>query len=220
MYSLLRVNRGYTNQLGLPYFLYPSGSFRFNYFSLSDFPWNNKSEWKPPNSKMFLSMASCIPWSTWITFSDAGLLSLLGCTSCHVQMAFLPHAEYSVLNAISSDGDIVTSAFSLFSFAWHVCAHLSLQYLTNFILDLSFMWHIHWVLPCGPIWVFKICFKWWLNTGAPGWLSQLSFCLWLRLWLRILGWSPASGSLLSEESASPSPSAAPTCALSCLLSLK
>jgi len=36
------------------------------------------------------------------------------------------------------------------------------------------------------------------NTGAPGWLSGLSVCLWLTSWSQ----SPESGFLLNEESAS------------------
>ena len=38
--------------------------------------------------------------------------------------------------------------------------------------------------------------------------------------LRVLGWSPASGSLFDEEPASPSPSAPPLLVLSLSLSLK
>ena len=43
--------------------------------------------------------------------------------------------------------------------------------------------------------------------GAPGWFSRLRICLWLRSWSQVLRSSPTSGSLLSEESASPFPSA-------------
>ena len=53
---------------------------------------------------------------------------------------------------------------------------------------------------------------------VPGWLSQLSFSLGHDL--RVLGWSPESGSQLSGDLASPPASAAPpACVLSCSLAL-
>ena len=45
------------------------------------------------------------------------------------------------------------------------------------------------------------------RDGAPGWLSWLSICLWLDHEPRVLGLSPASGSLLSRDPTSPSPPA-------------
>ena len=43
-------------------------------------------------------------------------------------------------------------------------------------------------------------------ASVPGWLSQLSICLRLRSDLRVLGWSPVSGSLFGGKSTSPYPS--------------
>jgi len=45
------------------------------------------------------------------------------------------------------------------------------------------------------------------NPRAPGWLSWLSVCLWLRYDARVLGLSTMWGLRLSGEPASPSPSA-------------
>ena len=47
------------------------------------------------------------------------------------------------------------------------------------------------------------------EAGASGWLSRLSICFASGHDPRVLGSSPMSDSLLSGESASPSPSAAP-----------
>ena len=47
-------------------------------------------------------------------------------------------------------------------------------------------------------------------VGVPGWLSWLSVCLGSGHELRVLGSSLMSGSLLSGESASPSPSVLPS----------
>ena len=63
-------------------------------------------------------------------------------------------------------------------------------------------------LSCGHPWRPYITLS---PSGAPQWFSGLSLCLWLRSWSQVLGSSPTSGSLLSRESASPSPS---PCALS------
>ena len=54
------------------------------------------------------------------------------------------------------------------------------------------------------------------SWGAPGWLwlSQLRSAFGSGHDLRVLGWSSASGSLLSGESVSPSPSAPPLLVLS------
>lgn len=57
---------------------------------------------------------------------------------------------------------------------------------------------------------------------APGWLGQLSVCLYLtQVMIRVLGFNPTSGSLLSREPASPSLSSSlsATPAYSCALSL-
>ena len=44
-----------------------------------------------------------------------------------------------------------------------------------------------------------------IGAGAPGSLSWLNICLWLRSRSQVLGLSPTLGSLVSRESASPSP---------------
>ena len=64
----------------------------------------------------------------------------------------------------------------------------------------------------------RLYLKWvkYNSVGTPGWLSLLSARLQLRSWSPGLGWSPAPGSLLSGEPASPSP---PTCGSTCLCSL-
>ena len=59
---------------------------------------------------------------------------------------------------------------------------------------------------CYIYWSFKF-----LIPGAPGWFSQLPVAFGLGRDPRVLGWSPTSGSLLSRESASPSPSADTPC---------
>ena len=67
-------------------------------------------------------------------------------------------------------------------------------------------------LSCGHPWRPYIKLS---PSGAPGWFSGLSLCLWLRSWSQVLGSSPTSGSLLSGEPASSFPSAAPpACPLS------
>lgn len=71
---------------------------------------------------------------------------------------------------------------------------------------------IQWFLPPNILLRFKIVIK---KMGSCGWFSGLSVCLWLRYRSQGHGIEPSS--LISGESASPSPSAPPPC--SCFLSL-
>ena len=58
------------------------------------------------------------------------------------------------------------------------------------------------------------------TEDSSGWLSHQASAFSSGLGPRVLGWSPASGSLLSGESAPPSPSAPPLLMLVRVLSLE